>query len=114
MDAIAGWNSFDNTQKQAALEDAAKRKEKHERLYARAARAVDGAASLANTPPSEVVSGKRLDTRAGADWHTHTRTHAHTHAHTHTHTHCTHTHCTHSLDSDPRIFLVSLQDLDGV
>jgi hypothetical protein len=56
MDAIAGWNSFDNAQKQAALEAAAKRKEEHELLYARAARVVDSAASLANTPPTEVVS----------------------------------------------------------
>eukprot|EP01043_Picozoa_sp_COSAG02_P113892 COSAG02_NODE_50159_length_322_cov_0.883408_1_plen_44_part_10 len=44
MDAIAGWNSFDNAQKKAALEAAAKRKVEHERLYARAARAVDSAA----------------------------------------------------------------------
>jgi hypothetical protein len=58
MDAIAGWNSFDNAQKQAALEAAAKRKEEHELLYARAARVVDSAASLANTPPTEVVSSK--------------------------------------------------------
>ena len=58
MDAIAGWNSFDKAQKQAALESAAKRKEEHERLYARAARAIDSAASVANKPPTKVVSSK--------------------------------------------------------
>lgn len=47
MDAIAGWGSFSNEQKQGALEDAAKRKEEHERLYSRATRLVNTATSTA-------------------------------------------------------------------
>ena len=47
MDAIAGWGSFSNEQKQAALEDAAKRKEEHERLYSMATRLVNTATSTA-------------------------------------------------------------------
>ena len=66
MDAIAGWNSFDNAQKKAALEAAAKRKVEHERLYARAARAVDSAASLANTPSAKAVSSKHPDIQVGS------------------------------------------------
>ena len=59
MDAISGWNSFDNAQKKAALEAAAERKKEHERLETRAARVVDSATALANTPPRKVVSSKR-------------------------------------------------------
>ena len=74
MDAIAGWNFFDTAKKKAVLEAAAKRKVEHERLYARAARAVDSAASLANTPSAKVVSSKHPDNQVDSTL-TRTRTH---------------------------------------
>ena len=68
MDAIAGWGSFSNEQKQGALEDAAKRKEEHERLYSRATRLVNTATSTAASlvskmeqrPPPKKKQEKKL------------------------------------------------------
>lgn len=67
MDAIGGWSSFSNDQKRLALEDAAKRKEEHERIYMRATRLVNAATALKNAPKAEVARSVAEEVAAAAE-----------------------------------------------